>query len=271
VSTSAPRWPLGIPSRLRPVEVLGIGGSSVVWRVRDTEIGADLAVKVIDTPGGRGGGSGGGGTGGGSVGGVHGGPADGLDLRIETEARALARLRDVDGVLPLHELGLTEDGAAWLACDLVTGGTLADRAPVGAGQLVTIGATVAGTLAAAHLLEVVHGDVTPTNIVFDGADGALLADFGLAGLGHAPGDPGGLTPAYAAPERLRGAVPSAASDVYGLGASLASVGTVSVTAATTSPAGLPAELRDVLDRCCVEHPGHRPTAAALAAELAELD
>lgn len=256
MSTSPPRWPLGIPSRLRPVEVLGVGGSSVVWRVRDTEIGADLAVKVVNTPGGRGGG-----TGGGSVGGLHGG----LDLRIETEARALARLRDVDGVLPLHELGLTEDGVAWMACDLVTGGTLADRAPVGPGQLATIGATVAETLTAAHLLEVVHGDVTPTNIVFDGDDRALLADFGLAAIGHVPGDPGGLTPAYAAPERLRGAVPSAASDVYGLGASLASVGTVSVTAAA-----LPTELRDVLDRCCVEHPGHRPTAAALAAELAEL-
>jgi len=209
----------------------------VVWRVRDTEIGADLAVKVMYTPGGRG----------------------GLDLRIETEARALARLRDVDGVLPLHELGLTEDGAAWLACDLVTGGTLADRAPVGAGQLARIGATVAETLTAAHLLEVVHGDVTPTNIVFDGADRALLADFGLAALGHAPSDLGGLTPAYAAPERLRGAVPSAASDVYGLGASLASVAAESA-----------AELRDVLDRCCAEHPGQRPTAAALASAFREL-
>ena len=126
-------------------------------------------------------------------------------------------------MVPLHELGLTEDGAAWMACDLVVGGTLADRSPVGTAELAAIGATVAEALAAAHVLEVIHGDVTPTNIVFDGADRSLLADFGLAGLGQAAGDPGGLTPAFAAPERLRGAVPSAASDVYGLGASLSSV------------------------------------------------
>ncbi len=235
MSAPPPRWPLGIPSRLRPVEVLGVGGSSVVWRVRDTEIGADLAVKVID-------------------------PRAGLHLRIETEARALARLREVDGVVPLHELGLTEDGAAWMACDLIAGGTLSDRSPVGTAELVAIGATVAEALAAAHVLEVIHGDVTPTNIVFDGADQPLLADFGLAGLGQAAGDPGGLTPAFAAPERLRGAVASAASDVYGLGASLSSV----------AAAPMPTGLRGVFDRCCAEHPGQRPTAAALADELASL-
>lgn len=233
---SGPSWPLGIPTRLRPLAVLAAGEATIVWKVRDTEVGTDLAVKVITV--------------------TEGSTVDPA-LRAETEARALARLAGLDGVVALRELGRCGSGAAWLAYDLVTGGTLADRAPCGAHEVVEVGATVARTLAEAHRRLVHHGDISPANVVFDAAGTALLADFGMAGLGHAPDDPGGLTPAFAPPERLRGSGPAASADVYSLAATL-----LAVTAPTARD-----EVASVLDRCWNEDPSERPSAAALADAL----
>ncbi len=231
-----PPWPLGLPTRLRPVGILGVGASSVVWQVRDTEVGADRAVKVVAAA-----------------------PGSTVDpaRRAETEARALARLAGLAGVVELHEVGRTQDGAAWLVYDLVSGGTLAALGPCSDEELVRVGVRLAVTLVGAHRLEVHHGDISPTNVLIDAGGAPLLADFGMAGLGHAPDDPGGLTPAYAAPERLHGAPPSAASDVWSLAATLAAV----------AGPGLPARTRSILSCCCAPLPGDRPDAATLADEL----
>lgn len=233
----APRWPVGLPTRLRPVRPIGDGASSVVWQARDTDLGVDVAVKVLDgtdTSGAR-------------------------TSRLEQEARALARLGRVPGICVLREVGCTPAGTGWVVLDLATGGTLADRAPMPDEELAPVAVALARTLAAVHALEVCHGDVTPTNIVFDAAGAPLLADFAMSALGG-PGDPdGGLTPAFAAPERLRGAPSGPASDVFGLGASLLAVaehrgGEVSAWSA----------------RCVLEDPLRRPTAAELAEGLAAL-
>lgn len=234
-----PQWPLGLPTRLRPVRVLGGGAASVVWQARDTEVGADRAVKVI-----------------------YAAPGSGIDpaRRAETEARALARLDGVAGIVALHEVGRTDAGAAWLVHDLVTGGTLADRAPCASVEVVQVGSSLATTLAAAHHRSVHHGDISPTNVVFDGDGQALLADFGMAGLGHAPDDPGGLTPAFAAPERLRGAPPSDASDVYSL----------TVTLRTVSSSPVPVEVQRLLTMGAAASPADRPSATELADALRSL-
>ena len=97
----------GLPTRIRLVELIGSGASATVWRARDTHNGRDLAVKVI-------------------------GPVPGLDPvlrsdRLEREGRALARLRDVDGIVALHEIGTTADGTAWIVMDLAENGSLRDR------------------------------------------------------------------------------------------------------------------------------------------------
>lgn len=236
-----PRWPLGLPTRLRPVRPIGSGSSAVVWQARDTEVGLDVAVKVLsgtDASGAR-------------------------TSRLEQEVRALARLADVPGICALHEVGRTSEGTGWVVVDLAVGGTLADRAPLTDPEVARVGAEVARTLAAVHSHEVCHGDVTPSNIVFDGAGSPLLADFAMSALGG-PGDPGGgLTPAFAAPERLRGAEPRPESDVFALGASLRSVRGGTAT-------GIGEQLGDWLERSVSAEPALRPSMPELADGFAAL-
>lgn len=243
---ATPTWPLGIPTRLRPLEVLADGRSSVVWRARDVELGADVAVKVLSTP-----------------------PTSTLDpaRRVENEARALARLRGVPGIVVIHELGRTDAGAAWLACELVTGGTLEQRVPLAPAEVVEVGASVAAALAGAHDRGVHHGDISPSNIVFTDDGQPLLADFGLADLGPGDGGPGGLTPAFAAPERLAGGPPTAAADVHSLAATLWAVRTPRSTG-TVDP--VDGALVGLLDRCRAVVPADRPSAAQVADELVSL-
>lgn len=241
--SGAPRWPLGLPTRLRPVRPIGSGSSAVVWQARDTEIGRDVAVKVLS-----------------------GADASGLRTsRLEQEARALARLADVPGICALHEVGRTADGTGWAVVDLAAGGSLAERAPLADRELAGVGAAVARTLAAVHAHEVCHGDLTPSNVLFDGAGSPLLADFAMSALGG-PGDPGGgLTPAFAAPERLRGADARPESDVFALGASLRAV-----RSQGSGPSDLGAQLDAWLQRCVEAEPTRRPSAPEVAEGFAAL-
>ena len=198
----------GLPTRIRLVEPIGTGGSATVWRARDTQVGRDLAVKVI-----------------GAVPGVD--PAL-RGERLEREGRALTRLRHVEGVVALHEIGVTSEGTAWIVMDLAAPGSLRDRFATGAVVLDTraLGARLATTLAHAHFVDVVHGDISPANVLFDALDAPLLVDFNMAailGEGRGAHGPNGCTPAYAAPERLRGAPPDRPSDVHALAATLAEV------------------------------------------------
>lgn len=211
--------------------------------------------------------------------------AQGAPARLEREARALARLRGVPGVLGVRELGVTPDGTAWLVTELAPGGSLADRLTESQpdrtvepdrpdrsertagpleprrlfGELVAI-------LAAAHERQVVHGDISPGNILFDADGSALLADFGAADLDGRSDPVGqGFTPAHAAPERRRGAAASPAGDVY------SAASTVQAVLRSTGAAGHDPELDDLLGRATAEFPRSRPTAAEVARVLAAPD
>ena len=92
------------------------------------------------------------------------------------------------------------------------------RGHLSPGEVVTVLAPVASALGRLHDLGVVHGDVSPGNVLLDLDGRPLLADLGL---GHVVGDvsPGVWgTDGYVAPEVLLGADPGPASDVYALGA-----------------------------------------------------
>ncbi len=235
----AAEWPVGLPTRLRPLELVGEGTSGTVWRARDRRHGRDVAVKVLRPGGPR--------------------RSELHRDRLELEGRALARLRDVPGIVTVHELGVTAAGTGWLVTEFVDAGSLADRGPgsMTADELVPIAIALATSLAEVHAREVVHGDLSPANLLVDDEGHPRLADFGLAVLREQRRHPGGLTPAYAAPERLAGAPPSPAGDVYALAASLAWV----LSPFDTGSAGALAAARD-------PDPAARPDARAFGALLA---
>lgn len=238
--------PPRLPTHLRLVAPLGSGGSGEVWVARDRRAGRDVAVKLV--PLGPGGGE-----------------------RLAREARALLRLAGLTGVAALHEVGTDGAGHGWLSTELVDGPTLAQRlaaAPLGGPDAAELLADVAGTLNAAHRLGVVHGDVTPANVVLHDGRGPVLVDWGLAGLGDAGGTGvGGYTPGYASPERRRGRPPSAAGDVYAAAATaLAALGHAPDPGALVPrlAADLPDPPAAALRAALVVDPRRRPSADELA-------
>jgi serine/threonine-protein kinase len=155
-------------------------------------------------------------------------------------------------------------------------------------EAATIGAAVAGALAAAHTSGVVHRDVKPGNVMLT-PNGVKILDFGISAVtGEPDDDETGATfgtPAYVAPERLDGKPAEPATDVYGLGVLLFEMVTgqppypvdtweelarARAGEVTALPETLPRRFRELVARCLVDEPDRRPTAAEVAEILSEL-
>ena len=159
--------------------------------------------------------------------------------RLDAERRVLARLEH-PGIARLYDAGTVQgglsDGAPYVVMELVDGAPLTDHAAAAGLDVrarVALFVEVCEAVAFAHSRLVVHRDIKPSN-VFVTPDGAVkLLDFGIAKLldEPAPAQAGhrdalatqtqrALTPAYAAPEQLRGDAVTTATDVYALGVTL---------------------------------------------------
>ena len=152
--------------------------------------------------------------------------------RFEREARASARL-DHPNIVQVYDFDQIE-GRAFLAMQLLEGGTLRDRALAAhvagrrlpRGEVARVISEVAGGLAYAHRLGVVHRDIKPSNIMFTRDGRAVVGDFGIARIlggtqaGGAQLTRTGVgigTPEYMSPEQVQGAELDARSDEYALG------------------------------------------------------
>jgi serine/threonine protein kinase len=257
--------------RYRLEEPLGAGGSAQVWRATDRRTGDVVAVKRLHP--------------------LVFADAAGRE-RLLREFRALRDL-DEPHIVRVRDLELTKDDGA-LILDYVAGTSLANRLSAGprpsTSEAVSIALDVAAALAAAHAAGIVHRDVTPGNILLDPDDGARLTDFGiaLAGAGTA-GEPaltaeGQLvgTLRYLAPEQLRGAAATPASDVHALAAvtyemlagrhayeAATPVALAEAQARGVEPIpSVPPALDAVVRRALSPNPADRPAdAAAFAAEI----
>jgi len=173
--------------------VIGRGGMGVVVRARDPELDRHVAIKLVDPSQRRG----------------------GWRSRLRAEARAMARLRHPN-VVAVYDAGAIGE-QAFVAMELVDGESLGRRlARDRSGALAPCLAAGRG-LVAAHAAGIVHGDIKPDNILIDHDGRALVGDFGLA-RAIADDAAGGVvgTPAYMAPELLRGEPATPASDQYAL-------------------------------------------------------
>ena len=203
---------------LRPI---GAGGMGVVYAARDAELHRTVALKMLrpgvgDDP-----------------------PRRELKDRLLREARAMARLSHRN-VLSVYDVGEI-DGRVFLAMELVEGGTL--RAWLGekrrsVREVLEVFLAAGRGLAAAHAAGLIHRDFKPDNVLIGHDARVLVTDFGLArfatdgAAGMASAQMGTIavgpsvasqlagSPAYMAPEQLRGEPVDARSDVFAFCVSL---------------------------------------------------
>ncbi len=197
-------WPVIDGYRL--VAHAGSGGLGSVYRAERTSDGSVCAIKVLHDR------------------------SDEARAALHAEFAVLRTLRH-PGLVAVHDLGATREGAAFLVMDWVEGrpaepddlrdddGHLSDE------RFAALLLDITSALGYIHAQGVVHADVKPSNmLVTRGAGGVptlRLMDFGLA-QGVRGMTTTGLsgTPSYMAPELIRGERPTAASDLYALGSTL---------------------------------------------------
>lgn len=252
-------------------EVVGRGGFGVVYRCTQSELDRTVAVKVLTTD------------------------LDDVNLaRFFREQRAMGRLTGHPNIVNVLQVGVTERGRPYLVMPYCAQGSLEARirrhGPLDSADILRLGVKMAGALDSAHLFGIVHRDIKPANILLTDYGEPALTDFGIShvsgGFQTATGTVAG-SPAFTAPEVLGGDKPSAASDVYGLGATLFCALTghaaferlsgeqvvAQFLRVTTQPipdlreSGVDDDISELVERTMSRDPEQRPTAAALGEEF----
>ena len=146
--------------------------------------------------------------------------------RFLAERRVLAGLNH-PGIARLLDAGEAADGTPFVAMELVRGLPLPEHCAahgLGLEARLALFRQVLAAVSHAHRNLIVHRDIKPANVLVDAEGRARLLDFGIAKPLAAADETVTceryFTPAYAAPEQLRGEPASVALDVYALGALL---------------------------------------------------
>jgi serine/threonine protein kinase len=179
----------------------GYGGMGTVYRAQDTRTGQQVAIKLLPVE-----------------------YLDDLGLRSSfyREAELVAGLEH-EAIVPVYEFGERE-GQPYIAMQYMPNGPLADRlvqGPIPAERVGSILKPISAAIDYAHEQGVIHGDLKPSNILFDENDQPYLADFGIAWhevTNRRSGPVSGGTPAYLSPEQALGEEKiDDRSDIYALG------------------------------------------------------
>ncbi|MFC8664244.1 serine/threonine-protein kinase [Streptomyces sp. NPDC057199] len=192
-------------------DILGQGGMGTVWRAHDQLLDRPVAVKELHIL-------------------THGDEEHRIRLRRAVrEARAVARVPHPH-VVGVHDLAESQD-RLWIVMELIDGPSLAqhltEHGPLTAQHTATLGLQLLDALVAVHAAGTLHRDVKPANVLLRRDGNAVLTDFGIAVLddGEFLTTTGELIGSleFMAPERVMGAEVGPASDLWSLGATLATV------------------------------------------------
>ncbi len=151
-------------------------------------------------------------------------PGFGRLLSPELEGALKVRHENVCRVNEIHSAKTEFGDLDFLTMEFLDGETLSERLARGKlkeAEAKEIARQLCAGVDAAHRSGVLHRDLKPGNIILcrndDGSTRAVITDFGLSTPSAAPGETGGGTPSYMAPELRRDGKPSQASDVFSLG------------------------------------------------------
>jgi serine/threonine-protein kinase len=199
--------PTGLEDRYRIVERIGGGGYGDIyrafWLTTGTEVALKILRKVADSEVDR--------------------------ERFRREAEVAKELQGAHSIRVL-DFDSTEGAPAYISFELLKGRTLQAllkaEGPMSEARAIRLGVQISESLSEAHLVGIVHRDLKPSNfMLLDGVPGDFVKvlDFGIAKVLSnaeskaltAAGEMIG-TPAYMAPEQVRGDTIGPQADIYSL-------------------------------------------------------
>ena len=253
--------------RYRIIGLLGRGGMGEVYRATDMMLGQSVALKFLP---------------------VEASSNPRLLERFHGEVR-VARQVSHPNVCRVYDIGEIE-GMPFISMEYVDGEDLAElllrigRLP--SDKALETARKLCAGLAAAHERGVIHRDLKPQNIMMNKRGEVVIMDFGLAAIAdQLSGDEvRNGTPAYMAPEQLKGSEVTARSDIYSLGLVLYELFTgkkpfdaknvrqliemqesTHLPSMTTAAADIDPMVEKVIRRCLEPDPAKRPATALLVA------
>ncbi|WP_249645384.1 serine/threonine-protein kinase [Nocardia sputi] len=244
---------------------IGRGGFGVVYRCVQTALDRVVAVKVLSSE---------------------------IDAesreRFLREEQAMGKLSGHPNIVDILQVDVTLTGMPLIVMPYCTHGSLEklirDQGPLTWADSLRAGVKLAGAIESAHRARILHRDVKPANVLLSGYGEPQLTDFGIARI------PGGFrtsssmitgSPAFTAPEVLKGDEPTIRSDVYGLGSTLFALLTghaaferqagervvAQFLRITTQPVpdlreqDIPPDVADVIEQAMSPNPRDRPASA----------